>query len=149
MEIKIQSLSGRFWAQTSDHDSLVINELEKLNLRRYYKPLSSDYFKRRNQRMLLRYLNGQAILFWRRKSFLSGKNGIKCVLFVNNSEKPSIELLQDAIQLAKLFWIESPFFVHINPKLFPKDAEKAFIDCGWRYSGKSKEGFQIYYHIQR
>lgn len=144
MAIKLKFSSGQFWQETSDRDPLVLNELERLTLRRYYHPSDADRLTRRNQRMLMRYLTGQGIMFWRRKEFLPGKTGIKCVLFVNNSERSSVELLQDAMELARSFWLESPFFAEINPKLFPPDAKKIFEQCGWKYHGKSNDGYPIY-----
>lgn len=141
---KIRRLSGRYWSETSDNDPLVLNELEGLNLKRYYKPSNADWLERRTQRMLLRYLTGKGILFWKRQPFLPNKTGIRCMFLINNSERQSIELLRDAIEIAKIFWVDSPFFVHINPKLFPKNAEQIFKQLGWKFQGRSKENYPIY-----
>lgn len=141
-------ITGRLWSEAPDLDPLIQNELERLKLRRYYRPVTSDRLPRKNQRMLLRYLTGQSFMYWRRKSFIPGITGIQCVLFINNSEKSSLELLEDAVVLARSFWLESPLFVHINPRLFPDDAEKIFQKAGWKFQGKSKEGFPIYIYDQ-
>ena len=48
------------------------------------------------------------------------------------------------MKLARLCWIEYSFFAHIDPKLFPKDAEQLFIRCGWKRIGVTSGKAPIY-----
>lgn len=136
--------SGRYWSQTSNDDPLILSKFERLQFKQYVRLSKRNWID--SQQMLLAYCLDKAVILWKRKPFQPGKSGVRCSIFVNNSEKLSSELLRDAVDVARLFWLESTFFVHLNPRFFPENAEKTFKECGWEYHGESREGYPIYFY---
>jgi hypothetical protein len=124
---------GDFWTEALSDDPLILNELKRLGISHYLTQSKEDLtMYGKNKRLILRHITGQAILVWEKQRVEPKKYGIRCVLFVNNSQADSVDLLGEAMKLARLCWIEYSFLVNIDPKLFPKNAEKIFVNCGWK-----------------
>lgn len=52
---------ARYWIETNEHDQLVQLELQRQGLTRLARPSKHPRLKGPNQRLVLRYLTGQAI----------------------------------------------------------------------------------------
>jgi len=136
---------GSLWIESPSDDELILNELERLKLSRYLRQSKTDLtIYGRNKRLVLRHVTGQAILVWEKQYYTTKKYGIRCVLFINNSQKDSKDLLKEAMKLARLCWIEYPFFVQVDPRLHLMNAEKIFVACGWEPHAIPVNENQIY-----
>lgn len=136
---------GSYWCESLSDDELILNELKRLGLSAHLRQSKTDLTQYgKNKRLVLRHITGQAILVWEKQRLAPKKYGIRCLFFVNNSQTNSVELLKDAMKLARWCWIDYSFFAHIDPKLFPKNAEKVFLKCGWKQTGLTSKKLPIY-----
>jgi hypothetical protein len=136
---------GSYWSETVSDDALILNELKRLGLSQHLRQSKEDLTQYgKNKRLVLRHITGQAILVWEKQRLPQKKYGIRCLFFVNNSQTDSVELLKDAMKLARCCWIEYSFFAHVDPKLFPKNAERVFRKCGWKRRGATSSEGPIY-----
>jgi hypothetical protein len=124
---------GSYWTESLSDDSLILNELETLKITHHLRRSKKDLtIYGNNKRMVLKHLKGKAILVWEKQRLIGKQLGIRCVLFVNNSQVPSEALLMDAMKLARLRWIEYPFFVQLFPKFHLTNTKSVFLKCGWK-----------------
>ncbi|MBS1489674.1 MAG: hypothetical protein JSS93_04035 [Bacteroidetes bacterium] len=131
-------LMGSYWTEVLSDDKLILNELKRLKIQHHLTRAKTDLtMYGKNKRLVLRHITGQAILVWEKQRVKTRVYGLRCVLFVNNSSVNSVELLGEAMKLARLCWIEYSFLVNIESRLFPKDAEKIFKQCGWKLTASA------------
>ncbi|MFN5170904.1 MAG: hypothetical protein ACK5DD_14890 [Cyclobacteriaceae bacterium] len=142
---RFRPIIGAHWTETTSDDELILNELKRLGISRYLRPSKKDLtMLGANKRLVLIHMTGQAIMVWEKQPFIMKNPGLRCVLFVNNSQIPSIVLLKEAMKMARLSWMESPFFVDLlSGDAFPKEIESVLRICGW----EAVEGLH-YYHSQ-
>ena len=124
---------GEYWIETLSDDKLILNELNRLKLTKHLQKSKTDLTMLGiNKRLVLRHLTGQAFSVWERKLLASKSYVINCVLFVNNSQKNSKDLLQEAMKFARLRWIEYPFYIKIKPRLHPENFKELVLETGWQ-----------------
>lgn len=132
---KFKPLVGAYWIEALSDDELILNELKRLRLSKYLRPSKSDRsVYGNNTRLILRHMTGQAIFIWEKKLLSSKQDGIKCVLFINNSRISSEQLLEEAMKFARLCWIEATFYADIQPLLHPENFKQLLLDAGWKKS---------------
>jgi hypothetical protein len=123
---------GEYWTETLSNDPLILNELKRLGLSKHLRQSKSDLtMLGKNKRLVLRHLTGQAISVWEVKWISAKQHVIKCVLFINNSQKSSKDLLIEAMKLARLRWIEYQYYVDITPDVHPENFENVLLETGW------------------
>jgi hypothetical protein len=136
---------GSYWIETVSDDPFVISELKKLKLAKYLKKSKEDLtLYGKNKRLVLRHVEGDAILVWEKQRLENKKFGIRCLFFINNSQTKSLVLFKEAMKLARWCWIEYPIFLNFEPKFYPKDAEKFFRKCGWKSKTVTPSGLPVY-----
>lgn len=124
---------GQYWTETLSNDPLIINELKRLKLSKHLRKSTADLtMLGKNTRLVLRHLTGQAFSVWERKLIAPKQYVINCVLFVNNSQKDSKDLLQEAMEFARLRWIEYPFYADITPDVHPANFKALLLEAGWK-----------------
>jgi len=125
-------LVGALWVESLSDDELILNELKRLNIKHNFRRSKADHtMYGNNKRLVLRHLTSQAILIWEKQHVAARQFGIICRIFVNNSQAKSEDLLWEAMKLARMRWIEYKFYVRIDEKAHPKNAESIFVKCGW------------------
>ena len=138
-------MKGKHWVETLSDDEFIARELKRLNLSKHLKKPKHDLtFFGRNERLVLSYKSCKAILVWNKKLVSRRTSVVDCSLFINNSSVDSAKLLLEAMELARLCWLELPFNVQITSHIHPKKAEKIFHDCGWVSFNETATRSKIY-----
>lgn len=135
---------GRYWIDTNEHDQFVQLELERQGLSRLARPSKHPRYGGPNQRLVLRYLTGQAIIIFKRRKCDIGYTGMQCVLFVNNSKMDNASLIKDATRRINLTWGDLYKFVYLDPKVICDRTGKAFKTAGWGHVGFNAKGQKIF-----
>lgn len=129
---------GEYWTETLSNDPFILNELKRLSLSKQLRKSSADLtMLGKNKRLVLRYLTGQAFSVWEKQLLTPKQYVINCVLFVNNSQKSSKDLLQEAMKFARLRWIEYPFHIKITVGPHPVNFKKLLLEQGWKRNASS------------
>lgn len=129
---------GEYWTETLSNDPLILNELKRLRLSKHLRQTRADLtMLGKNKRLVLRHLTGQAFSVWEKQLLAPKQYVINCVLFVNNSQKSSKDLLQEAMKFARLNWIEYPFHISITVGAHPENFKELLLECGWKRNARS------------
>lgn len=140
-----QPIAGNLWVEVLSEDTLILTELKRLGLSsRLQKSKHNLTLLGKNKRLVLHHNFTQAIFIWNKVIVSPRKYGIECTLFVNNSQENTIDLLQEAMLLARICWVEYQFYVHLDHDAFPKNAEHVYGKCGWNPNGVDEKGLLIY-----
>lgn len=130
---KFVPLIGEYWTETLSNDPIIRAELKRIGLSKYLRQSRADLtMLGKNKRLVLRYLNGEAFSIWEKKLLAPRQNVISCVLFINNSQKSTKDLLDEAMEFARLRWLDYSYYVNVTPKLHPEKFEETLIAMGWK-----------------
>jgi hypothetical protein len=83
-----------------------------------------------------------ALFVWRRNRYRwDGQKGVECTIFRNEGPHLSSELIGDAVELARMKWLDERLFTYVDPKAIKStDPGHCFKMAGWRKAGRNKSG---------
>ena len=139
-----------FWFATNDRDADAISLYCRHYSRRKYKAgranLRARGFVGPGEKMVLITAKADAVFVWRYSKIgdKNGQRGINCLIFRNESEHKSSDMIKEAVELAQKRWPGKRLYTYVNGrKIRSTNPGFCFLKAGWGKCGQTKRGLQI------
>jgi hypothetical protein len=140
----------RFWRLYKDG----IKEGRRLydrhySARRYKDGRKPKLFVGPGEKMALMTEKADALFVWRKFIDDSGRRGVNCAVFRNESRILSSDLIKEAVEMARMRWPEERFYTYVNPlKIKSANPGCCFKMAGWRRVGLTKGGLIVLEYLE-
>ncbi len=130
--------------QTTHFDS----DMARLADRHYSRrTVGARQFCYAGRKLVLRNTEGSVLFVWMwpyDELRMDGQTGYNCVIFRNESQRRSSEIILEAEQLARDKWGPNRFYTYVAPdKIQSSNPGYCFQMAGWRKRGYSKSGLVL------
>lgn len=125
------------WWLTKDGDAACYELYERHYSSRKNKNRRKRQFVGPGEHIVLRTEDGDAVFAWRKARFRrDGQVGVECVLFRNESDHESSNLIRQADIVADFCWPGERHYTHVDAsKIRSTNPGFCFLRAGWRRTG--------------